>query len=336
MEEKSQDKRQVTRREFLEGTITAAALSMMPKSIMGAPAFIQTTDRPDSNFNGVQIGIITYSYRSMHNQSAEDILGYLIEDGLSSVELMSEPAEAFAGAPTFERISFQRGMEITDEIRAQWQAQREAQAEEMQKWRLSVPIDKYKALRKLYNDAGVDIYIIKFDNIGPNMSAEEVDYCFNVAKALGAKGITTEIGNEKAEFLESYADKHNIKIGFHNHTQVNPDSWTIPFSYGKNLTMNFDIGHYVAGTNLSPIPIIEKYAAEDRILSLHIKDRKVNNGPNMPLGQGDTPLGLVLQLMKRNQYTFPAHIELEYQIPEGSDAVAEVEKCVEYCKEAIG
>lgn len=58
--------------------------------------------------------------------------------------------------------------------------------------------------------------------------------------------------------------------------------------------MNFDVGHYVAGTNESPIPIIEKYAAEGRILSLHLKDRKVNNGPNMPFGLGDTPLDLII------------------------------------------
>ncbi|MCJ7811863.1 sugar phosphate isomerase/epimerase, partial [bacterium] len=277
----------------------------------------------------------TYSYRSMPNQSAEDILGYLVEDGLSSAELMSDPAERFAGAPTFQSTQTPRGTQLTDEQRAQQQAARQAQAEETKKWRLSVSMDKYKALRKLYNDAGVDIYIVKFDNIGPSMSAEEVDYCFNVAKALGARGITTELGNEKAQFLGPYADKHNLSIAFHNHTQISPESWNVPFSYGKNLSMNFDIGHYVAGTNLDPIPIIEKYVEQGRILSLHIKDRKVNNGPNMPLGQGDTPLALILLLMKKNQYPFPAHIELEYSIPEGSDAVAEIKNCVAYCKEVL-
>ena len=104
-------------------------------------------------------------------------------------------------------------------------------------------------------------------------------------------------------------------------------------SYGKYLGINFDIGHYVAGTNRSPIPIIEKY--HDRILNLHIKDRKVNNGPNMPFGQGDTPVALILQLMKREKWTFPADIELEYRVPEGSDAVTEVTKCVQFCKESL-
>ena len=97
--------------------------------------------------------------------------------------------------------------------------------------------------------------------------------------------------------------------------------------------INFDIGHYVAGTNYSPIPLIEKF--QDRILSLHIKDRKVNNGPNMPLGEGDTPLALVLLHMKRNNLTFPADIELEYKVPEGSDALKEVTRCVEFCRQVL-
>jgi sugar phosphate isomerase/epimerase len=167
------------------------------------------------------------------------------------------------------------------------------------------------------------------------MTEEEVHYCFQVAKALGAQGITTEISEEKAKYLGPFADEHKIMIGFHNHTQVNASSWDAPFSYGNYLGMNLDVGHYVAGTNESPIPIIEKFAGEGRILSLHLKDRKVNNGPNMPFGEGDTPLGLILQLMKRNKYTFPADIELEYRVPQGSNAIDEVKRCIEYCKSTL-
>ncbi len=103
--------------------------------------------------------------------------------------------------------------------------------------------------------------------------------------------------------------------------------------YSKYNAINLDIGHYVAGTNESPIPLIKKYS--DRILNLHMKDRKKNNGDNVPWGQGDTPIKEVLQLMRDQKYKFMATIELEYPIPEGSDAVKEVAKCIEYCKEAI-
>ena len=39
--------------------------------------------------------------------------------------------------------------------------------------------------------------------------------------------------------------------------------------------------------------------------------------------------------MKDEKYTFMATIELEYPIPEGSNAVQEVQNCVDYCKNAL-
>jgi len=315
----------LSRRQFMSGAAALAASTVMSRYALGNSA-----SKPNSNFNGAQIGAITYSYRGMPS-TAEDLLKYLVQCGLSSVELMGEPAEQFAGIPAGGRRRGRRG-QMTEEQRKEMQQAQEKQIQ----WRLSVSMNKYRALRKMYNDVGVNIYIVKFGNIGDrNMPDEEIDYYFNVAKALGAKGITRELSEEAAKRLGPIADKHKIMIGFHNHTQLKPTTYDGPIlSYGKYLGINFDIGHYVAGTNESPIPLICKY--HDRILSLHLKDRKVNNGPNMPFGQGDTPVALVLQLIKKEGWTFPSDIELEYRIPQGSDAVAEVKKCVQFCKEALG
>ena len=308
----------VSRRGFMGGAAAFAASAMMSRYVLAGSGG-GSAGKPNSNFNGVQIGAITYSYRGMSG-TAEDLLKYLVKCGLSSVELMGEPAEEFAGVPTGGGRP-RRG--------------RGQMTEEQLNWRLSVSMDKYRALRKLYNDAGVNIHIVKFGSIGDaNMTDGEIDYYFKVAKALGAKGITRELSEEAARRLGPIADKHKIMIGFHNHTQMTPKTYEGPIlSCGKYMGINFDVGHYVAGTSESPIPIIEKY--HDRILSLHLKDRKVNNGPNMPFGQGDTPVALILQLMKRKEWTFPADIELEYRVPEGSDAVAEVTKCVQFCKESL-
>ena len=258
----------LSRRAFMGGAAALAASTMMSRYAMGGVS----SSIPDSKFNGVQIGAITYSFRSMPG-SAEDILKYTVQSGLSSLELMGEPAEQFAGVPAGARRS--RGR-MTDEQRKE---QQQAQKKQLD-WRLSVSMDKYRALRKMYNDAGVNIHIVKFGNIGDkNMSDEEIDYYFNVAKALGAKGITRELSEDAAKRLGPIADKHKIMIGFHNHTQLKPTTYDGPIlSYGKYLGINLDIGHYVAGTNADPILLILKHY--DRILSLHLKDRKVNNGPN--------------------------------------------------------
>jgi sugar phosphate isomerase/epimerase len=322
---KEQSEMTISRREFMTGAAALATSVMMNRYVLAGSG----RRKPNSNFNGVQIGAITYSFRSMPS-SAEEILKYIVKCGLSSVELMGDPAEKFAGAPAVPGRPRRRG-QMTDEQRKA----RQQKQQELLNWRLSVSMDKYRALRKMYNDAGVNIHIVKFGSIGnAGMTDGEIDYYFRVAKALGARGITREISEDAAKRLGPIADKHKIMIGFHNHTQMTSKTYEGPIlSHGKYLGINFDVGHYVAGTSESPIPIIQKY--HDRILSLHLKDRKVNNGPNMPFGQGDTPLKQVLQLMKKEKWTFPADIELEYKVPEGSDAVAEVTKCVQFCKESL-
>ena len=315
----------VSRRGFIGSAAALAASTMMSRYVLAGSGGRAT--KPNSNFNGVQIGAITYSWRSMPG-SAEDILKYAVQCGISSVELMGDPAEQFVGLPA--GAGRRRGQMTAEQQRDQRQRR-----QEQLDWRLSVSMDKYRALRKMYNDAGVNIHIVKFGSIGnQGMTDGEIDYYFNVAKALGARGITRELSEEAAKRLGPIADRHKIMIGFHNHTQLRPTTYDGPIlSYGKYLGINLDTGHYVAGTNESPIPLIRKH--HDRILSLHLKDRKVNNGPNMPFGQGDTPVALILQLVKREKWTFPCDIEFEYKVPQGSDAVAEVAKCVQFCKESL-
>jgi hypothetical protein len=40
-------------------------------------------------------------------------------------------------------------------------------------------------------------------------------------------------------------------------------------------------------------------------------------------------------MMKKNKYKFPANIELEYRIPQGSDSATEVGKCYEFAKKCF-
>ena len=304
-----------TRRAFLGGATALAACAIVPGQVLGAAA----PRKPNSVFNGVRIGCITYSYRGGIN-TAEDTLKALLEDGLSEVELMGGPIESYAGlgggggAP--------RGRKAAPAKQAAKPADERRQAQ----------LAKCRQLRKMYNDAGVNIHIHK---IGFGQSDEEIDFNFQVAKALGCVGITTERSEPLAKRLAPFADKHKVWVAFHNHTNNYPvmDKTDPILAYGEYIGFNFDVGHYFAGSKgLSPIPVIEKY--HDRIVSLHLKDRTAEGG-NLPWGQGKTPLKEILQLMRKEKWTFPADIELEYQIPRGSNSVAEVAKCVQYCKEAL-
>jgi hypothetical protein len=319
----------MTRRRFLQTTAGAAGL-VLPVAAMNSSCAQQ---QKNDAFGGVDIGAISYSFRATPaNSDAELMLSYLTTCGLTTVELMGNTAESFAGAPS--PPPFPRRRDMSDEERAAFMEQREAAQQEANQWRLSAPMEKYVELGQMYKDAGVTIDILKLGDW--RWPDELIDYAFNAAKAVGARGICFEVNDEGAERIAPFADKHQAIVGLHHHLQVADEgfSWDIPLSFSTNNMINFDVGHYFAATGESPVLFIERY--HSRISHLHLKDRKFSGEKeNLPWGEGETPLVEILQLLKREQYPIPAMIELEYEIPEDSDPVAEVTKCVEYCREAL-
>ena len=319
----------LTRREFGKLAFTAVPAASLLE--VTGDALVQAA-KPNSVIGGVRLGVITYSYRSMPDQSAESVLRYIVDSGISEIELMGGPVESFAGAPQAPRGGGgRRGETPTPEQQA---AQREA-AERLKAWRTSVSMDRFKALRKMYNDAGVNIYAWK--QLSPNMSDEEMEYIFNVAEALGCTHTTLELTNDVAQLkrIGGFAEKKKIYAAYHTHLQGSMTAFDQAFAASKGNRSNIDLGHYVAGTGESPIPFLKKF--HDRISSVHLKDRTTpaNGAKNLPWGTGDTPLREILQVVKAEKYRFPLSIELEYDVPEGSDAVKEVRKCLEFCKAAL-
>jgi sugar phosphate isomerase/epimerase len=326
----------LSRRQFIGKTAMAfGGLALTNKSVIGAPAILKNLDKPNSKFHGVQIGTITYSFRSLPC-NAEQLLKYCIDSNVSAIELMGSTAEEFAGAPHTSTQPRQMPGGQRPQQTPEQQAEQEQKAKEIAKWRASASMDKFRQLKKMYQDAGVSIYAWKPSALGEKNTDVEVEYALRVAKELGASHVTVEIPSTAAQSkrLGALADKHKIGIGYHGHLQQTISAWDEALAQAKYNGLNCDIGHYVAA-GFDPMPLIERKA--DRIYSMHIKDRKskANGGDNMPWGEGDTPIANVLQLMKKNGYKFPATVELEYDIPSGSDAVKEVAKCVEYCRKAL-
>ena len=330
MENHTIGSREITRRKFIGQSVVAMSAALLQPGLLscsGKPSGI------NSRFAGIQVGTISYSFRSMPG-SASEILGYLKAAGLSSVELMGNTMEQYAGAPGYEGPVLDRGVDTTVEQRNAVDAARAKHAGELRDWRLSVSMDRFTELRKMYNDAGVNIDITKLGN--PGWTDGEIDYAFNVAKTLGSRGISFEISINSAKRMAPFAERHGLYAIMHNHGQPGQPGFSFEehLSYGRNLMLNLDVGHYWGATGIHPNKIIEKL--HDRIVSLHIKDK---TGPdetpadtNMPFGEGSTPLEDILLLLKNNGWPITADIELEYKIQEGSDAVAEVRKCADYCR----
>lgn len=338
------------RREFLQkSALGLAGLVTAPSWLQGAPALIKSFNKPDSFINGVQIGCITYSFRSMPDQSAEATLKYVVDSGISSIELMGDPAESFAGmpTPTFNRSRvFQlggkqrRGETLTEDEKkelADLQAQSAAYTKVVAEWRANADMKKFEQVRKMYKDAGVTIYAFKPNAFGTNNSDLEVAYGMRAAKALGASHVTLEhpSNDEQTLRLGKLGEQNGMSVGYHGHEQETFTFWDTALAQSPKNGLNLDAGHYIAAGHSDLIPLIEKH--HSRILSMHTKDRQTpaNGKGNLAWGTGNTPIGDILKLMQKNKYKFPATVELEYQVPQGSDAVKEVQKCLEFCRKAL-
>jgi sugar phosphate isomerase/epimerase len=330
----------LSRRAFLiKGSIASMGLLLGESAASAGP--FSFTGKPNSKFSGVQIGAITYSFRSMP-ADARQLLRYVTETGISGIELMGDVVEDFAGKPV-NPVKMTGGVpgqrpQFTDEQKAQLATY----AKQVADWRSMVPMDKFKEIRKMYNKAGVDIYAFKPNALGTNNTDAEIEYAMKAAKALGARSVTVELPTDPVHSgrLGDLGAKNKMHIGYHAHTQATDTAWDTALSQSPYNSMNLDCGHYIAagGSNTRETLLALIEAKHERITTLHIKDRKTkaNGGANMPWGDGDTPIKEILTLLKQKKYKIPATIELEYQIPAGSNAVMETKKCLAFAKSALG
>jgi hypothetical protein len=311
-----------TRREFskwVAAAVPALAFLSIPECLSAAENF---GGKPNSKVSGVQIGLnVPYSF-SAPRMSGDDILKNCVQLGLSAVELRAQPVEVFLGIP----------IELVDPTKGAPDGP--ASREKLAEWRKKVSIDQAKIFRDNYDAAGVRIEIVKVDGIF-GMSDAELDFSFALARALGARAISSEISRKTKDLqrVGSFADKHEMMVGYHGHARTGPEDWERAFALAKYNGANVDLGHFVAGNNGSPVPFIKEH--HERITHVHVKDRKRNNGPNMPFGEGDTPIAEVLRLIRDNKWNIQATIEFEYKVPAGSDRMTEIARSIKFCRDAL-
>lgn len=309
-----------SRREFLK-TSTLALAGAGLASAGGRAA--EAVARPNSKVAGVQLGInVPYSFGD-GAMSGDDILKNCVALGVSGVELRTQPVEVFLGAP--KELVYTKNQPA---------GEAKTTAEAMQKWRAAAPLGRVADFRKQWETAGVLIEIVKVDGIF-KMSDAELDYVFALAKALGGRAISTEISHEESDLkrVGQFADKHRFMVGYHGHATTKPEHWEHAFALAKFNGANVDLGHFVAGNNTSPVPFLKQH--HERITHVHLKDRKLNNGPNTPFGEADTPIAEALRLIRDNQWNIQGTIEFEYKVPAGSTRMAEIARALKFCRDAL-
>jgi sugar phosphate isomerase/epimerase len=262
--------------------------------------------RINSVIGGVQIGSQSYSFRD--RPLAEALEGFRTV-GLGECEL----SQAHLEPPKVSR-------------------------EELRQWRLRVPLSQFQEVRKQFENTGILLYAYNY-SFRNNFTDPEIERGFQMAHALGVKYITASANVSVTPRVDRYAKKYKIKVGFHGHDNTSdPDEFSTPETFARAMqgaseyiAVNLDIGHFTAAGGDAVAYIHENH---ERIVTLHIKDRKKNHGPNMPFGQGDTPIAEVLRELRDNGWKIPANIEYEYGKP-GMDTIEEMKKCYAYCRRAL-
>jgi sugar phosphate isomerase/epimerase len=351
----------ITRREF--GRIALAGAPAIGTVLQSRLAAAGQASAPMSRWGGVLVGLnVPYSLGTGNNIAAEDLLKRLVEVGIGSVELRAQPVEHFLGSPTVRAAAEAarareagraaggapgaaptpqqmasggqpggRASQTPEQVEA---ARR--QTAEVRTWRLSTPLGRLKDLRQMYEQAGVAIDVLKVDDLY-TISDAELDYFFQMARDLGARAVSAELPVAPGDTrrIGGFADKHKVFMAYHHHAQAGAERYEQLFPEARYNGANIDIGHWTATQNASPLPFIAKH--HDRIPHIHVKDRRLgtNGGENMPFGQGDTQVRQILQAIRDNKWNIRPIIEFEYRIPQGSDRVSEIKKCLAFCKEAL-
>jgi sugar phosphate isomerase/epimerase len=287
----------LTRREWNKLALGSVAAAALPVESL---AFAQ----PNSKIKGVQIGAQSYSFR---DRSLDDAIKAMVEIGLSSCELWSGHVEP-----------------------------KDLNRDDRRNWRLTTPMSFFNLVGEKFKKAGIDLYAYNY-SFREDYTDEEMKRGFEMAKAMGAKVITASSNVSTAKRIDPFARQYKMRVGMHNHSNIKPNEFATPDDFTKAMEgnseyicINLDIGHFTAA-NFEPVDFLQKH--HGRIVTLHIKDRKRNQGENVVFGEGDTPIKPVLESLMKNKWKIPANIEYEYK---GADTVAEVKRCFEYCKKALG
>ena len=290
---------QLTRREWhkmaLSGVLAVSA---------GLAARAQNR-RGESCYRGVLIGVQSYSFR---DRDLDGLIAGMDELGLTSCELWEAHVE-----PRELR---------TPEAR-----------EELRRWRLTVPLDHFRSIRERFDSVGIGLnsYNISFKD---HFSDDEIDRGFVMAKALGVPAITS---SAHVNSVPRMAARHGIPVAMHNHSRVDPNEFSSPDDFasaitkgdGRSITANLDIGHFTAANHDAVAYLREHH---DVITTVHLKDCKRDDGPNVPWGEGDAPIREILTMLRDERWDIPANIEYEYR---GDDTVTEVGRCLDYCRDAL-
>jgi sugar phosphate isomerase/epimerase len=251
---------------------------------------------------GVTLGVQSYSFR---DRPLADAIAGMQKLGLRSCELWQDHVEP-----------------------------RKVPRQELRRWRETITLDTFHRIREQFAKASITLSAYNI-SIKDDFSDAEIERAFDMTTALGAPLITSSSNTATTSRIAPVAERRKMLVGMHNHSRIDPNefatakSLTDAMARSRSIAVNLDIGHFTAA-NEDAVAFLKQH--HGRIVTLHVKDRKRDQGANVEFGAGDTPIVAVLKLVRDSKWPIPLNIEYEYK---GGDAVDEVGRCLAYCRRAL-
>jgi sugar phosphate isomerase/epimerase len=276
-----------------------------------------TATQNRSLINGVQFGLQPFCYHDlpMTRENRPTLIKRLVENHMGMVELHATWCE-----PRFD------GPGVADETAR----------EKLREWRLNPPAGYYGAIRKEFDAAGISIFTY-YVNLNDSHTDAEIDATFAAAKLLGARGCVGSQGLSLSKRLAAFPGKRGMFLGLHNHANLSdPDalnteaSFVTGLGYSPDVRATLDVRHFTAA-NGDCLGFLERHHA--RTSSVHLGDRRRNNGRSTPFGEGDAPIIELLRMIRDNQW--PIVVLLEFEHGTLRTQVEEVRLMFDYCKRAL-
>jgi sugar phosphate isomerase/epimerase len=314
--------RGMTRRDF--GRLAATSVPLFGGASAWIDAGLGAQDRvPDARsanrslIGGVQFGLQPFCYHDLPMTPANraTLVRRLVQNGFGMVELHATWVEPRSTDPDVN----------PDQAR-----------EKLRAWRLSRPVDHYARVKREFDEAGITIFTY-YVNINDSYTDAEIDAVFDGARMLGARGCVGSQGLGVSKRLATFPGRHGMFLGIHNHANLSdPDAFNTEESFVKGLAFSPDVKatldtrHFTAA-NGDCLGFLERH--HERISSVHLGDRRRNNGRSTPFGEGDAPIIEVLRMIRDNRWPIAALLEFEHGTLRPQ--VEEVQLMFDYCKRAV-
>ena len=287
-----------TRRHVVQVALASLSMPWSRAAAQGAMA-------ESSTVRGVRIGAITGVYGPFTPAAGQDVTDVVVEKslqaGVGHVELVNT---LFEPRVTGGAVGGQAPATPTPEYLQT--------RDVLRQWRLSEPLERFRAIRRKFDAAGLDLFSYVM-TIGDDFTEPEIEAVFKQMQALGVKRFCTNqtrVGMGRR--MVPFAEKYQISPAFHTHSLVkdpnevaSPESLDSLLAMSKLFMVNLDIGHYARGGN-DPFAYIK--AHHDRITHLHVRDMKRDGSP-ANIGEGDLQVAEILRAVRDYKWQIACILE---------------------------